>query len=551
MLEKKEKIHLEIQTSRKSPVGVLRSSYYDNGKIKHRQYGRIKGKTVEELKLLQLAFKGKLISRDDPNAFQILDSKEYGASSTILAMIKDLGLDKVIDSKLSDWSKNIAAMIAGRIIYQGSKLSLVNQFENTCLWQIAANIEDRPDVKENCYLPLDELLKRQNLIQKKLAKKHLTDGHLVLYDITSSYLEGEYKDSEIVKYGYNRDGKKGHEQIVIGLLCSKEGCPVAVEIFAGNAKDESTVIEKINQLKNHYQLNKIIFVGDRGMVTKSNIDKIKEDKDVKTISALTRFEIRDLLAREVIQPDLFDDNNIHEVIDDKNPSKRYCLCKNPLSANRDRESRNRLINLTTQELSKIADYKQATTVEILGSRIGKILQKRKMGKYINWHVKADTDNIKSRNHKVTWSLNQEKIAESESLDGCYIITTDVAKEDMATAKVVANYKRLELVEQAFRNLKTTQLEVRPIYHKKDDRIKSHVFLCMLAYYVQWHMMQRLKPLFNEDSTGANRRWTFAGVIESLRQITKNKTQANGVIFYQNTKLNKNQKKILKYLEVAI
>jgi len=228
MRNKKDKIHLEIQTNRKNPVGILRSSYYDNGKILHRQYGRIKGKTLEELKLLRLSFQGKVVDVNSSDSFKILESKEYGASASILSMIKDLGLDKDIHSKSQPWVKNAIAMIAGRIIYQGSKLSLTNEYENTSLWNLVG-IDCKPSVDES-YKALDKLLSRQNTIQKKLAKKHLKDGHLVLYDITSSYLEGEYKNSELVKYGYNRDGKKGHEQIVIGLLCSKEGCPIGVEV---------------------------------------------------------------------------------------------------------------------------------------------------------------------------------------------------------------------------------------------------------------------------------------------------------------------------------
>jgi len=332
MLIKKEKIHLEIQTSRKSPVGILRSSYYENGKVLHRQYGRIKHKTVEELKLIRLALQGQVVEKTSVETFKILNAKEYGASSSVLAMIKDIGLDKDIYSKSSeDWVKNVMAMIAGRVVYQGSKLSLVNQYENSSLWEQVGK-SGRPNVIKDCYKALDELLSRQDLIQKKLAKKHLSDGHLVLYDITSSYFEGEYKDSELVKYGYNRDGKKGHEQIVIGLLCSKEGCPVGIEIYPGNTKDESTVIDKVKELKEKYGLKKIIFVGDRGMVTKSNIEKLKDEKDLRTISALTRHEIIDLLKNKTIELDLFDDRNIHEVVDLDNPNKRYCLCRNPRSA---------------------------------------------------------------------------------------------------------------------------------------------------------------------------------------------------------------------------
>lgn len=551
MQNNKSAPYLEIQTDRKNPVGVIRSSSYVNGVCKKIQHGRIKGLSLNTLKLLRLSFREKTIAIDDPQSFKILESKEYGASFAALSMIKDIGLDQAIYSKPSvKWVQNTMAMIAGRLVYQGSKLSLANQYENSSLWE-QVGITDRPNVRDDCYFALDELLSRQDLIQRKLAKKHLSDGHLVLYDITSSYLEGEYKDSELVKYGYNRDKKKGHEQIVIGLLCSKDGCPVAVEIYPGNTKDETTVIDQVRKIKDKYGIKKVIFVGDRGMVTKTNIEKLKDEKDLFTISALTRPEIVNLLDRKVIQTSLFDDKKIHEVIDPDNLSKRYCLCRNPFSADRDRVTHERLLELTQEALTKIQEYKRKSTIELLGARIGKVLEKYKMGKYISWGIEADKENISSLNHKIIWELKEDKIKEAQSLYGCYIISTDVKEEELSTNEVVASYKKLELVEQAFRNLKTVQLEMRPIYHKRDDRIKAHIFLCMLAYYVQWHMQSRLKPLFDNDKKGENRRWTFANVVETLKQITRNKTSSQGIEFYQNSTPTKSQQKILDYLAVKI
>jgi transposase len=545
----KEKIHLEIQTSRKNPVGILRSSYRDeNGKTKHKQYGRIKGKTFQELKMIQLAFNGKATSFDDPKAFKILQAKEYGASNAILKLIKQIDLHLSIYSRKEAWVESILAMIIGRIIYAGSKLSLCNQFDNSSLWELVG-IKGRPDVEEDCYLPLDKLLERQEAIQKNLANKYLKNGHLVLYDITSSYLEGEYEDSELVKFGYNRDMKQGHKQIVIGLICNAEGCPVGVEIYPGNTKDETTVIEKINEIRNKYGIKKVIFVGDRGMVTKSNIEALKSEKDIQTITALTRSEINSLIEHKVIQPSLFDDVGIHEVIDPDNTQKRYCLCRNPYMAERSSQTRQKLIELIEEGMSQIQNYKQKTTVEILGSRIGKLLAKYKMGKFITWRIDQDPKNKISNEHKVIWYTNAIKVAEEAVLDGCYIITTNVSAKEMGAQEVVASYKKLTLVEQAFRNLKTVRLEMRPIYHKKDERIKAHVFLCMLAYHVQWHMQKRLKPLFAEDNEGKDRGWTFEGVIETLKQITRNKLSANGVEFIKHSEPTKDQEKILGFLQV--
>jgi len=542
-------MHLEIQKLKKDFVGILRTSYREGKKTLHKQLGRITGKTHEELKILQLAFRGQVTPENDKNAFKILASKEYGASYSVLELAKETKLDKAIYSRNEPWVNGVLAMIIGRIIYAGSKLSLCNQYNNTNLFELVG-IDKKPEVERDCYLPLDRLLARQDSIQKTLAKNHLSDGCMVLYDITSSYLEGSYQESALVKFGYNRDRKNGHKQIVIGLICNKEGCPVAVEVFAGNTKDETTVINKIKELKHKYKLKKLIFVGDRGMLTKCNIEQLEQTKEISIITALTHGQIRSLLENKIIQPGLFDEKNINEVIDPET-QKRYCLCRNPLKAKEAEEVRNKLIELTEKGLQEIANYKRASTVEAIGARVGKTLAKYKVAKFIKWSVTADTANNKSKKHQLTWSLDKEKISEEKRLDGCYIITTNVPAQDMTAQEVVASYKKLILVEQAFRNLKTVQLEMRPIYHKKDERIKAHVFLCMLAYYLQWHMKQKLKPLFDEDGNGKERRWSFDGIISTLKQITINEISIGGSKIFKVSEATPEQSAILKHLGVSL
>ena len=226
------------------------------------------------------------------------------------------------------------------------------------------------------------------------------------------------------------------------------------------------------------------------------------------------------------------------------------MCRNPVGADKNRATREKLLERTKEHLEKIANYKQSTTVAVLGSRIGKILKKYNTSKYINWEVKRDNEAEKSRNHKVIWEFNEAAIEKDRRLDGCYIITSDVLQEDMTTKEVVESYKKLILVEKAFRNLKTVQLEIRPIYHKKDDRIRAHVFLCMLAYYVQWHMQQRLAPLA-EEGKGKNRRWTFRNMIETLKQITKNGVKVEGVELLKISQPTNDQRRILKLLKIRI
>jgi len=543
-------IHLEIQTSRKNPVGILRTTYRENGKVKHSQHGRISGCTLEQLKLLQSAFRGEVLPQSSPQALKILHSKEYGASAALLQLAKQLELHRMIYSRTEPWVNDILAMVVGRVIFAGSKLSLCHQHKHSCLWELCG-VEGAPDVEVHCYQAMDRLLARQAAIQTRLAKRHIKSGHLVLYDITSSYFEGDYHESELVTFGYNRDGKKGHEQVVIGLVCSAEGCPIGIEVYPGNTKDSTTVIDKVQEIKTRYDIEKIIFVGDRGMITRSNLSALKDEEGLHTITALTHADIVQLLNRKVVNRDLFDEKNIHEVIDPNNPKKRYCLCRNPATAQRESETRRRLLVLTAEGLEAIAHYQQKTTAEVLGARVGKLLAKYKMGKFVHWEINADASHKTSNTHRLVWHFDEEKIANEKRFDGCYIITTDVASSELAAVEVVAAYRKLMLVEQAFRNLKTVQLEVRPVYHKKDDRIRGHVFLCMLAYYLQWHLQQRLAPLFEADGNGKDRRWTFRAVIDSLRQITRNKVRINGVEFYQNSELTEEQQQIAKLLEAKL
>ena len=551
MKTKNGNLHLEIQTPGKNPVGLVRSSFYDkvSKKVKHIQCARISNCALEQLKMLQLAFREQVIPKDSEGRFKILSSREYGASKAILNVLKETGLEKSIYSRPERWVKDISAMVVGRLLFAGSKLSLCNQYANTCLWETCSGIKGKMDVDWHCYRSLDKLLERQDRIQKNLAKKHLQNGHLVLYDITSTYFEGKHSNSELVRFGYNRDQKKGH--VVIALLCTSKGCPVGVEVFPGNTKDESTVWKKINELEEKYSLSRIIFVGDRGMITQSNVEQIKEEKDIRTIGALTHSEIEKLRIRGAIQLDFFHELNIHQMIDPYNPKERYCLCRNPETARRVADNRKKLIELTEEGLKQIANYKKKTTPEQLGARVGKLLQRYKMEKFLKWRIQADEMATESRAHELLWEWNEDKIKRESALDGCYIIRTDVREEEMDKQEVVCSYKKLGLVESAFRNLKTVQLEMRPVYHQKDDRIKAHVFLCMLAYYVQWHMMQKLKPLFEDNGAGKNRRWTFRAVIDCLKQICLNQVEVSGVTFYQRTEVNQEQQTILHLLRVTI
>lgn len=544
-------LHLEIQSHRKNYYGLIRSSFRQNGKVHHTSHGRISGVPLEKLKLIQAAFRGEVAPLDSPQSLQILCSREFGASSSLLQLARELDLPRMLYSRNEPWVGPALAMIVGRIVYAGSKLALSNQSRNTVLWELCG-VEGEPDVDKHCYDVMDRLLERQPALQRALAAKHLQNGHLVLYDITSSYFEGEYAQSEIVTFGYNRDRKRGHEQVVIALICNDQGCPVGVEVFAGNTKDESTVPAKIAEIQKTYGVSELIFVGDRGMITQSNAAKLRGIEGLQTISALTHRQIVELLERKVITRELFDEKEIAEVIDPEEPKKRYCLCRNPETAARETKTRQALLEATRLKLEEIAQAlkkperqtsgkarkKKTPAAEKIGSRVGRVLQRYKMGKFVRWSVTEG---------RLEWSLNQDKIEAEQRFDGCYIVTSDVPPDKLAKAEVVASYKKLSFVEQAFRNLKTVQLEIRPVYHKKDERIRSHVFICMLAYYLQWHARKRLQPLFEQDKPGKDRKWTFRNVVEHLTAIRSNRVMSNGVEFNLITQAGPDQQLILNLL----
>ena len=534
MKHKSDSFHLDIQTHRKNPYGLLRNSYREDGKVKKETICRFTGLSLEQLRTMQAAIQGKVMIKDD---FKIIQSREYGASAACVALMKALGLHTDIFSRPSEeWVRSCLAMIAGRLVYAGSKLSLSHCGEYSALWE-ACGIGQPVDVNVHCYAAMDRLLERQYAIQKKLAGKHLSNGCLVLYDITSSYMEGEYADSELVEYGYNRDKKRGRAQIVISLLCSEDGCPVAAEVFPGNTKDETTVLDKIGEIKEKYGIEKVIFVGDRGMVTQAKYEQIDHDL-VKVISALNHGAIKTLCEKKVVQMSMFDEQNIVEVIDG---DIRYCLCKNPVTGSKETATRQALLKKTKDELDSIvaSTKKTKNSKEI---RAGKVVGKYKMAKFVIFEGKGDA---------LTYRIDEAKVEEEARMDGCYVIFTDVPQEDMGAVKAVEKYKSLMNVEQAFRNMKTVQLEIHPVYHKTDDRIRCHVFLCMLAYYVMWHMNQRLAPFFADDGAGKQRKRTFDYVIEVLKCIRKETVEVCGVSSHVITTPTEEQNRILQALGIEV
>lgn len=522
---------------------LIRESYRADGKVRHRTIANISKLPPECIRHLKKYLKGE---RGDFSLNDLQNGKtyEYGASFALKSLASEIGLDSVISSTKTPWRENVLAMIIGRILYQGSKLSLVNTFMDTALWELCGHIfGERPDAEKHCYRPMDELLKRKKKIDSKLAKKHFKNGCIVLYDITNTWFEGDYKFSKEVTFGKPKGGKHGYKQIALGLLTNSEGCPVAVEIFKGNTSDQTTVLNQVKTISKKYGIKEVIFTGDRGMLTQKRVDEIKET-DFKITTALTHSELKKVLEKESIQPELFDQMNITEIIDSEDPQTRYMLCKNENEMIKETETRNRLIEKVKDLLSKKAAVKRKRNPQKVAASIGRIFEKYRIQKFFAWHV--------GDNGEVLWSLKDDIIEKEKALDGCYVIKTDADKKMINKDEVVEGYRNLQKIEQAFRNMKTVMLELRPVYHKTDERIKAHIFIVMLAYYLQWHATQKLKPLFDIDNAGKDKRWTFATVIDRLKSIKKIENVIDGVVVKKNISMpDTEQKKILELLDVKL
>lgn len=522
---------------------LIRKNYRSQGKVKHRTLCNISKLPlilIDQIKRL-VKQPNQFIQPQGP--FRTADSREFGASLAAWQVACELGLDELIYSRKEPWRQDVMAMIVGRIVYQGSKLSLINMYQDTVVWELAGFAPGcRPDVEEHCYKPLDRLLERQGSIQKALAQRHLKDGCLILYDLTSVYLEGAYEQSELVSFGKSRDCKRGHEQITLGLLTNKNGCPVACEVFAGNTSDQTTVLDKAKMVAETYGVHNVIFAGDRGMLTPKRIEEVTE-LGYKTITALTHPAIMLLLERKVIQLSLFDEQNIAEVKDPDIPGLRYMLCKNPQTQKEETATRTALIEKTKEKLDALINSKKRRTEQQLSAAVGVAIAKYKVAKFFDWKIE---------NGRLAYSVNDQLVQKEQALDGCYIIRTDVDANSLTKDQAVYSYRQLTTVEQAFRSLKTVALEIRPIYHHLDDRIRAHAFLCMLAYYVQWHMWQRLQPLLQEDGEESERRWTWKNILHRLRSIRKEKAYLGKVeIGDIVTTPDEEQHRILAFLKVKM
>ena len=496
-------MYIERVPNRNSPPAVLlRESYREGNRVKKRTLANLSKLPDDVVDNLQLVLKGAKVSMTEtiPNSFEVIRSLPHGHVAVILSTIKKLSLDKIISGKSSRNRNLVMAMIIARIINPKSKLATARGFnKQTCSNSLGELLSLEKVDEDELYLALDWLLENQENIENKLAAKHLINGSLVLYDVSSTYLEGT--GCELGEYGYNRDKKKGKTQIVFGLLCDLNGCPIAVEVFKGNTKDSSTLVGQIDKVRNRFGIKNIIWVSDRGILTSAQINEsVFPVEGLDYITGLTKPQIRQLAEAEAIQLGLFDEVNLVEFESDDYPLERLIACRNPLIAEKNSKQREVLLERVEKELEKIVAATKREKRALKGKdkiamRVAKVLNKYKVNKYYNLEIEEK---------KFNYSRKAELIAQKKALDGIYILRTSVKKTVMDTASTVKAYKNLSQVEEAFRCYKSIDLKVRPIYHYKGDRVKAHIFLCMLAYYVEWHLRQRLAPFLFEDEETENK-----------------------------------------------
>jgi transposase len=489
---------------------LLRRTYREGARVKHQTLGNLSHLPLDLIEIIRRRLRGE--SPAVSSAWEILRTFPHGHVLAVLGTLKSVGLEAILASRASRQRSLVIAMIVARVLQPASKLATARALqEETATTSLGLELglgQERIGEQE-LYSALDWLLERQRRIENKLARQHLSEGTLILYDVTSSYYTG--RRSALVQFGHNRDGKRGFPQIIYGLLCNAEGCPVAIEVFAGNTADSKTLSAQIVKVRRRFGVRRVVVVGDRGMITSRRIDEELRGVDgLDWITALRADTIRLLAEQGVIQPSLFDERDLAEVVSPDFPGERLIVCRNPLLAAERARKRSELLAATELQLDEIVKATRRVRNPLsgqvrIGLRVGRVLNRYKVGKHFELTIKDDG---------FSYRRNQTRIAAEARLDGVYVIRTSVKLETLASEGTVRAYKDLSTVERAFRCLKTVDLKIRPIFHWLDDRIRAHVFLCMLAYYVEWHMRGKLAPLLFDDHERDQAEATRASIVQA-------------------------------------
>jgi hypothetical protein len=485
------------------PAILLRESFRQNGKVHNRTIANLSHWPADKLEALRQVLKGNYQGIPDlPSAFEITRSLPHGHVAAVLATLRHLQLDTVFDSQPSRERDRALALIAARILEPASKLATSRSLRpETCHHTLGVELHLGVLNEDDLYAAMDWLVERQASIEAVLARRHLRQGTLVLYDLTSTYFEGHH--CPLARYGHSRDERRGNPQIVFGILSSADGCPVAVEVFEGNTGDPKTVAAQVAKLRERFHLERVILVGDRGMLTEKRIEQdLRPHEGLEWVTALRAPQIQKLVSQGAVQLSFFDEHDLAEVSQHPDyPGERLIFCRNPLLAAERQRKRGELMAAAEKKLKEIEAATQRKRQPLRGGQkisylVGQALASTKVAKYFRWEITA---------RSLRWERDEERIQRDAALDGIYVLRTSVREQVLNTEQTVLAYKRLAAVERAFRSLKSVDLHVRPIYHRAPDRVRAHVFVAMLSYYVEWHMRQALAPVLFDDEQRGDRR----------------------------------------------
>jgi transposase len=482
-------MYIENVPNRNSPPAILlREGWREGKKTYKRTLANLSDWPKQKIETLRKLLRDEvLVSPED--LFETERTLPHGHVEAVLGTIRKLGLDAIISAKRCRERDLVVAMVAERLIHACSKLATTRIWHTTTLAE-ELSVDDATE--DDLYDAMDWLLVRKEAIEKKLAARHLVEGAMVLYDVSSSYYEG--KKCPLAKYGHSRDGKKGLPIIVYGVIADSEGRPVAVSVYPGNTGDPKTVSAQTEKLQKKFGLTRIVLVGDRGMLTQPQINQLKKHPEIGWITALRNGSIRKLVEQGALQRSLFDEKNLAEIASPDFPGERLVACFNPLLADERHRKRQELLAATEENLLKLTNQvARRTKTPMKGTEIGlkagRVLGRYKMGKHFKLTI---ADGV------FKWERREDAIEQESNLDGIYVIRTSESKQQLAADDMVRTYKSLSQVERTFRTMKGIDLLVRPIRHRTEDRVPAHIFLCMLAYYVEWHMRRALAPILFED-----------------------------------------------------
>lgn len=475
---------------------LLRRTFRVGSQVRHETLGNISHLPDPLVEIIRRSLAGeRFVAAAD--AFHVQRSLPHGNVQAVLGSIRRLGLDSLIASHSSRERDLVLAMVAERLLYPCSKLATTRAWHTTTL---AEELHVADCHEDDLYRAMNWLLARQTRIEAKLARRHLRNGAIVLYDVSSSYYEGH--TCPLARFGHDRDGQKGRPIIVYGLLTDGEGRPVAIEVYPGNTGDPTTVPDQVEKMRQRFGLSRVVLVGDRGMLTETQIGRLREHPGLGWVSALRGPAIRELVETACLQPSLFDEANLAEIHSAEYPGERLVACFNPLLAEERRRKREELLAATEKELARIgreaARRKRKPLLQAaIALKVGKVVNRFKVAKHFQLTI---ADGV------LQWARHTDAIQREAALDGVYVVRTSEDARHCSAEDVVRRYKSLAQVERAFRCLKGIDLRIRPIHHRSADHVRAHILLCMLAYYVEWHMRQSLAPLlFADEELARNRR----------------------------------------------